>query len=58
MTKGNNMNITYQVWDRLWNDYSVFQTEQQARDWIAKQVDNYPGSDYKDFKIYKREELD
>lgn len=51
------MKTTYQVWDKLWNDYMIFQSEAAARDWIKETVDSHLGSNYTDFVIYKREEL-
>ena len=49
--------IDYMVRDLLWNDYLVFQTEEEARDWVANAMaDN---SDYgeNDFIIFKRERI-
>ena len=49
--------ISYQVDDLNWFEYTVFETEQEARDYIKCQLDNDPASDIEDFRIYKRERI-
>jgi hypothetical protein len=57
MNNGANTMIDYMVRDLLWNDYLVFQTEMEARDYVANELaDN---SDYNEdsFIIFKRERI-
>lgn len=48
----------YMVRDTLWNEYAVFATEQEARDYIDYCVDTYPESDRKDYILFKRERIE
>lgn len=50
--------IDYMVRDVLWNEYAVFATEMEAREYVATMLADYPDYGENDFVIYKRERLD
>lgn len=49
--------IDYMVRDILWNEYAVFKTEMEARDYVANMLADYPDYNESDFIIYKRERI-
>jgi len=49
--------IDYQVYDFLYRDYCHFPTLEEAREYIATQVEHYCASPA-DFRIFKRERID
>ena len=49
--------IDYMVRDNLWNEYCVFQTEMEAREYVAKWLTDDPSYSENDFVIYKRERI-
>ena len=55
-TEGNQM-IDYMVRDVLWNEYCVFQTEMEAREYVAKALADDVTYNESDFVIYKRERI-
>lgn len=50
--------IDYMVLDTMWHEYTAFETEQAARNYIKEQLDNDPAADITDFVVFKRERLD
>jgi hypothetical protein len=49
--------VDYMVRDTVWNDYAVFTTEQEARDYVQVCLDTDPASARTDFVIFKRERI-
>lgn len=49
--------IDYMVRDVLWNDYRIFATEEEARDYVAKALADDVSYGENDFTIYKRERI-
>lgn len=49
--------IDYMVRDVLWNEYCVFQTEMEAREYVAKALADDVTYNESDFVIYKRERI-
>ena len=49
--------VDYMVRDTVWNDYAVFATEQEARDYVQNCLDTDPASARADFVIFKRERI-
>lgn len=49
--------IDYMVRDVLWNDYAVFATEMEARDYVALALADNSDYSESDFIIYKRERI-
>jgi hypothetical protein len=47
----------YMVLDHLWHDYIVFQTEEEARDYVANQLADNGDYSESDLIIFKRERL-
>lgn len=54
--KGNRM-IDYMVRDVLWNEYCVFKTEMEARDYVANLLADNTDYNKSDLVIYKRERI-
>ncbi len=50
--------IDYMVLDTMWNEYSTFKTEQEARDYVKKQLDWDPAASITDFVVFKRERIE
>lgn len=50
--------VDYMVRDNLWNEYRVFKTEMEARDYVANILADNSDYDESDLIIYKRERLD
>lgn len=55
-TEGNHM-IDYMVRDILWNEYCVFKTEMEARDYVANLLADNSDYNESDLVIYKRERI-
>lgn len=49
--------IDYMVRDTLWNDYVVFPTEMEARDYVALSLADNTDYNESDLIIYKRERI-
>jgi len=56
-SRGDKAMVDYMVRDTVWNDYSVFATEQEARDYVQVCLDTDPASARTDFVIFKRERI-
>lgn len=55
-TEGNQM-IDYMVRDTLWNEYCVFKTEMEARDYVANLLADNADYNESDLIIFKRERI-
>lgn len=51
------MSVDYMVVDLAYRDYISHPTEEAARAWIKKTLDEYPDSCEQDFILYRRERL-
>lgn len=49
--------IDYMVRDILWNEYAVFKTEMEARDYVANLLADNADYNESDLVIYKRERI-
>lgn len=49
--------IDYMVRDTLWNDYRVFKTEEEARNYVATTLADNSDYNESDLIIYKRERI-
>lgn len=50
--------IDYMVRNTCWNEYVTFQTLEEAKAYIAKELDWDPSAKASDFVIYKRERIE
>lgn len=50
--------IDYMVRNISWNEYTTFQTLEEAKAYIAKELDWDPTAKPSDFVIYKRERIE
>lgn len=50
--------IDYMVRNVTWNEYVTYKTLEEAKDYVAKELEWDPSAKESDFIIYKRERID